>query len=133
MRLFCHLLVFVVCFVCFSVFCPVCQIGDLHKMCDKCIGNEILAGPSHRSSDTHISFSWYSHFDLILLSFISHCVFALTHLQHTLFPFPTHFSISTETHFQDTSNAFLGSGTRPELAWTECLKSTYGLRALIPE
>ena len=42
---------------CFSVFFHFVKWATYTKMCYKCMGNEILAGPSHRSSDTHISFS----------------------------------------------------------------------------
>ena len=41
----------------FSVFFHFVKVVTCTKMCYKCMGNEILAGPSHRSSDTHISFS----------------------------------------------------------------------------
>ena len=41
----------------FSVFFHFVKWATYTNMCYKCMGNEILAGPSHRSSDTHISFS----------------------------------------------------------------------------
>ena len=41
----------------FSVFCHFVKWATYTNMCYKCMGNEILAGPSHRSSDAHISFS----------------------------------------------------------------------------
>ena len=40
-----------------SVFSHFVKWATYTKMCYKCMGNETLAGPSHRSSDTHISFS----------------------------------------------------------------------------
>ena len=41
----------------FSVFVHFVKWATCTNMCYKCMGNEILAGLSHRSSDTHISFS----------------------------------------------------------------------------
>ena len=87
------------------------------KLCYKCIGNEIAAGPSHRSSDTHISFSTEkqrisralpAHFPRISREL-------KTHFPHI---FRSHQKLITktlQTHYQ-------GSGTCLELAWTECLK-----------
>ena len=90
----------------FSVFFYFVKWATYTKMCYKCMGNEILAGPSHRSSDTHISFSTEKQR-------ISRALPA--HFPRIKNAFPTHFSISPETHFQDTSNALLGFWNMPRV------------------
>ena len=54
---------FVICLCLFSVLFVFCvlfhfvKLVSYTKLCCRCMANEILAGPSHRSSDTHVSFS----------------------------------------------------------------------------
>ena len=93
----------------FGVFFHFVKWATYTNMCYKCMGNEILAGPSHRSA-------FYLHVFRMLFSFISHCVFAASHLPHILFAFPTHFWISPESHFPDTFNALLGFWNMPRVS-----------------